>query len=168
MIELTEQQAAAWLASINAQETDFGRNPNMSVAHDGGIVGLVQMQPGNWAIFAPPGGNPFDPHDALIAAARFLCAHGAAQDIRGAPVHARAALQANEGTEFTQDDPSEETLWTKASWFRAAVVRAAARATRPNHAEKSHVLPGRLAAAAAALSGLPSKWRNRSNGFRDL
>ncbi len=72
------------LAGVEKVETDFGRNPNMSVAHDGGIVGLVQMQPGNWAIFAPPGGNPFDPHDALIAAARFLCAHGAAQDIRGA------------------------------------------------------------------------------------
>jgi len=42
------------------------------------------MQPGNWAIFAPPGGNPFDPHDALLAAAKFLCAHGADTDIRGA------------------------------------------------------------------------------------
>jgi hypothetical protein len=72
------------LAGIEKQESDFGRNPNMFVAHDGGIVGLVQMQPGNWAIFAPPGGNPFDPGDALTAAARFLCAHGAAQDIRGA------------------------------------------------------------------------------------
>jgi hypothetical protein len=56
----------------------------MYMPHDGGIVGLVQMQPGNWAVFAPPGSNPFDSHDALTAAARFLCAHGAAQDIRGA------------------------------------------------------------------------------------
>ena len=56
----------------------------MSTPHDGGIVGLVQMQPGNWALFAPPGGNPFDQHDALSAAAKFLCAHGAASDIRGA------------------------------------------------------------------------------------
>jgi cell wall-associated NlpC family hydrolase len=72
------------LAGIEKQESDFGRNPNMTVPHDGGIVGLVQMQPGNWAVFAPPGGNPFDPSDALTAAARFLCAHGAAQDLRGA------------------------------------------------------------------------------------
>ena len=42
------------------------------------------MQPGNWAIFAPPGGNPFAPQDALPAAAKFLCAHGAGTDIRGA------------------------------------------------------------------------------------
>jgi cell wall-associated NlpC family hydrolase len=89
---LLQQAAAAsgcgldWsiLAGIEKQESDFGQNPNMRVPHDGGIVGLVQMQPGNWAIFAPPGGNPFDPGDALTAAARFLCAHGAAQDLRGA------------------------------------------------------------------------------------
>jgi cell wall-associated NlpC family hydrolase len=71
-------------AGIEKQESDFGRNPAMFTPHDGGIVGLVQMQPGNWAVFAPPGGNPFDPGDALTAAARFLCAHGAAQDLRGA------------------------------------------------------------------------------------
>ena len=87
------QQAAAasgcgldWsiLAGLEKEETDFGRNPAMLTPHDGGIVGLVQMQPGNWAMFAPPGGNPFDQHDALSAAAKFLCAHGAASDIRGA------------------------------------------------------------------------------------
>src|SRR5919201_5522068 len=90
---LLMQQAAAasgcgldWsiLAGLEKEETDFGRNPAMYTPHDGGIVGLVQMQPGNWAVFAPSGGNPFDPHDALFAAARFLCAHGAAQDIRAA------------------------------------------------------------------------------------
>jgi cell wall-associated NlpC family hydrolase len=72
------------LAGLEKEETDFGRNQQMYMPHDGGIVGLVQMQPGNWAVFAPPGSNPFDSHDALTAAARFLCAHGAAQDIRGA------------------------------------------------------------------------------------
>lgn len=72
------------LAGLEKVETDFGRNPAMSTPHDGGIVGLVQMQPGNWAVFAPPGGNPFDQHDALSAAAKYLCAHGAATDIRGA------------------------------------------------------------------------------------
>jgi len=90
---LLMQQAAAasgcgldWsiLAGLETEETDFGRNPAMSTPHDGGIVGLVQMQPGNWAVFARPGGNPFDQHDALTAAAKFLCAHGAARDIRGA------------------------------------------------------------------------------------
>ena len=90
---LLMQQAAAtsgcgldWsiLAGLEKEESDFGRNPRMYTPHDGGIIGLVQMQPGNWAIFAPPGGNPFDPHDALTAAAKFLCAHGAARDLRGA------------------------------------------------------------------------------------
>jgi len=90
---LLMQQAAAasgcgldWsiLAGLEKEETEFGRNPAMSTPHDGGIVGLVQMQPGNWAIFAPPGGNPFDQHDALTAAAKYLCAHGAATDIRRA------------------------------------------------------------------------------------
>jgi NlpC/P60 family len=90
---LLMQQAAAasgcgldWsiLAGLEKEETDFGRNPRMFEPHDGGIVGLVQMQPGNWALFAPPGGNPFDQHDALNAAAKFLCAQGAASDIRSA------------------------------------------------------------------------------------
>ncbi len=90
---LLMQQAAAssgcgldWsvLAGLEKVESDFGRNPRMYTPHDGGIVGLVQMQPGNWAVFAPPGGNPFDPQDALSAAAKYLCAHGAAQDIRRA------------------------------------------------------------------------------------
>jgi hypothetical protein len=90
---LQMQQAAAasgcgldWsiVAGLEKEETDFGRNPAMWKPHDGGIVGLVQMQPGNWAIFAPPGGNPFDQHDALTAAAKYLCAHGAATDIRRA------------------------------------------------------------------------------------
>jgi hypothetical protein len=90
---LLMQQAAAtsgcgldWsiLAGLEKEESDFGRDPKMYAPHDGGIVGLVQMQPGNWAIFAPPGGNPFEPHDALTAAARFLCVHGAGRDLRGA------------------------------------------------------------------------------------
>ena len=72
------------LAGLEKEETDFGRNPDMYVAHNGGIVGIVQMQPGNWAIFAPPGGDPFNQQDALTAAARYLCANGAGQDIRAA------------------------------------------------------------------------------------
>src|SRR5207245_9385686 len=58
------------LAGLEKEETDFGRHPGMLAPHDGCIVGLVQMQPGNWALFAPPGGNPFDQHDALSAAAK--------------------------------------------------------------------------------------------------
>src|ERR671932_2876626 len=72
------------LAGLEKVETDVGRNPRMYTPHDGGIVGLVQMQPGNWTIFARPGGNPFDAQDALPAAAKFLCAHGAGHDIRAA------------------------------------------------------------------------------------
>jgi cell wall-associated NlpC family hydrolase len=56
----------------------------MYVPHNGGIVGIVQMQPGNWAVFAPPGGDPFNQHDALTAAARYLCASGAGEDVRAA------------------------------------------------------------------------------------
>jgi hypothetical protein len=72
------------LAGIGKVESDFGRNPGMFEPHDGGIVGVVQMQPGNWAVVAPPGGNPFAPQDAYMAAARYLCAHGATRDIRAA------------------------------------------------------------------------------------
>jgi cell wall-associated NlpC family hydrolase len=72
------------LAGIGKVESDFGRNRAMFEPHDGGIVGIVQMKPGNWAIFGPPDGNPFASKDAYLAAARYLCAHGAAQNIRAA------------------------------------------------------------------------------------
>jgi hypothetical protein len=71
-----------WLASINAQETDFGRNLSTSSA---GAVGWMQFLPATWASYgldanADGSTDPYDPADAIFAAARYLRALGAPHD----------------------------------------------------------------------------------------
>ncbi|MHB1927829.1 MAG: peptidoglycan DD-metalloendopeptidase family protein [Acidimicrobiales bacterium] len=68
------------LAAIGTVESGNGRNDGPSVA---GAVGPMQFLPSTFAAYAlpvPPGGanppNPYDPTDAIYAAARDLCANG--------------------------------------------------------------------------------------------
>ncbi len=83
------QQAAAtcpglsWtvLAAIGTVESDNGRNDGPSSA---GAIGPMQFLPATFAVYdqpVPPGGanppTPYDPTDAVYAAARMLCANGA-------------------------------------------------------------------------------------------
>jgi len=78
------------LAGIGRVETDFGADTRTSSA---GAVGPMQFLPATFAEYAqpvPPGGtappSPYDPVDAVWAAARLLCANGAknGRDIPGA------------------------------------------------------------------------------------
>jgi cell wall-associated NlpC family hydrolase len=69
------------LAGIGEAETGQGRNTQISSA---GAEGPMQFEPATFAQYAnpvPPGGanpsSPFDPTDAIYAAARDLCANGA-------------------------------------------------------------------------------------------
>jgi hypothetical protein len=71
------------LAAINAIETDYGQNLNTSSA---GAVGWMQFEPSTWAKYgvaidghSVP--NPYDPRDAIFAAAKYLAAAGAQQDV---------------------------------------------------------------------------------------
>lgn len=68
------------LAAINSIETDYGRDLSVSSA---GAEGWMQFLPSTWALYGQ-NGNPYDPHDAIFAAARLLRAAGAAQDLRRA------------------------------------------------------------------------------------
>jgi murein DD-endopeptidase MepM/ murein hydrolase activator NlpD len=68
------------LAAINSIETDYGRELAVSSA---GAVGWMQFMPGTWRTYGD-GGNPYDPHDAIFAAARLLHAAGASHDLRAA------------------------------------------------------------------------------------
>jgi hypothetical protein len=68
------------LAAIADTESGFGRNMATSSA---GAIGYGQFLPATWAAYGQ-GGNPYDYHDALPAMARYLCATGAGQDLRGA------------------------------------------------------------------------------------
>jgi Transglycosylase SLT domain len=71
------------LAAINAIETDYGQNLNTSSA---GAVGWMQFEPSTWAKYgvAVDGHsvpNPYDPRDAIFAAAKYLAAAGAREDV---------------------------------------------------------------------------------------
>ncbi len=71
------------LAAINWVETDYGANLNISSA---GAMGWMQFMPGTWqqyGVAADGSGqpNPYNPQDAIFAAARYLAANGAAQNL---------------------------------------------------------------------------------------
>jgi transglycosylase-like protein with SLT domain len=74
---------ASYLASINFIESSFGRNNGPSSA---GAEGPMQFLPGTWANWGQ-GGNIWDPHDAIMAAARYLVHYGAPGNMRQAIWH---------------------------------------------------------------------------------
>ena len=74
------------LAAINEIETDYGRNLNVSSA---GALGWMQFMPATWKQYGTDANrdgrkDPFNPVDAIFAAARYLRAAGADQDLRRA------------------------------------------------------------------------------------
>ena len=74
------------LAAINEIETDYGRNLNVSSA---GAQGWMQFMPASWKAYGVDGNkdglmDPYNPVDAIFAAARYLKAAGADKDIRAA------------------------------------------------------------------------------------
>jgi soluble lytic murein transglycosylase-like protein len=71
--EAQRRSGIAWqtLAAINYVESDFGRLREASVA---GAQGPMQFMPSTWAAYGR--GNVHDPHQAILAAARFLRAAG--------------------------------------------------------------------------------------------
>ena len=71
------------LAAINEIETDYGRNLNVSSA---GAVGWMQFLPSTWKTWGVDGNHdgrkdPYNPVDAIFAAARYLKAAGAAKSL---------------------------------------------------------------------------------------
>jgi hypothetical protein len=82
------QYGVPWevLAAINEIETDYGRNVNVSSA---GATGWMQFMPASWdqyGVDANEDGtkDPYNPVDAIFAAARYLKAAGAEEDLRKA------------------------------------------------------------------------------------
>jgi hypothetical protein len=74
------------LAGINEIETDYGRNLNVSSA---GALGWMQFMPATWKQYGVDANqdgvkDPFNPVDAIFAAARYLKAAGGDTDIRKA------------------------------------------------------------------------------------
>ena len=74
------------LAAINEIETDYGRNLSVSTA---GAVGWMQFLPSTWARYGVDAtgsgyADPYNPVDAIFAAARYLSAAGASKNIADA------------------------------------------------------------------------------------
>lgn len=74
---------ASYLASINFIESNFGRINGPSSA---GAQGPMQFLPSTWTEYGQ-GGNINDPHDAILAAARYLQRNGAPYNMRNAIWH---------------------------------------------------------------------------------
>ncbi|HWC27029.1 MAG TPA: lytic murein transglycosylase, partial [Solirubrobacteraceae bacterium] len=79
------QYGVPWevLAAINEIETDYGRNLNVSSA---GALGWMQFMPASWQAYGVDANedgrkDPYNPVDAIFAAARYLRAAGAASDL---------------------------------------------------------------------------------------
>lgn len=109
------------LAAIGKVETDHVRIPSM--VSSAGAVGPMQFLPATFATYAypvPAGGQrpptPWDPVDAVHAAARLLCANGArnGQDLR------RAVFAYNHSTAYV-----DKVLATAASYAAATPASAA-------------------------------------------
>src|SRR6201999_3430688 len=82
------QYGVPWqiLAAINEIETDYGTDLNVSTA---GAVGWMQFMPETWMQYGVDALNagyadPYNPVDAVFAAARYLRAAGAATNLRQA------------------------------------------------------------------------------------
>ena len=105
MLTLYQQAAATcpglpWtvLAAIGTVESDNGTSTLPGVhsgANSAGAEGPMQFEPATFATYdqpVPPGGanppSPYDPTDAVYAAARDLCANGAANGADSAAVYA--------------------------------------------------------------------------------
>lgn len=82
------QYGVPWqiLAAINEIETDYGSDLSVSSA---GAVGWMQFMPSTWLQYGVDAldagyADPYNPVDAIFAAARYLRAAGAAKDLRKA------------------------------------------------------------------------------------
>jgi membrane-bound lytic murein transglycosylase B len=70
----------SYLASINFIESNFGRVKDNSSA---GAQGPMQFLPSTWTQYGQ-GGDIHDPHDSILAAARYLVRNGAPYNMRNA------------------------------------------------------------------------------------
>src|SRR5438309_10220404 len=79
--EAQQAYGIAWqyFAAINLIETNMGRIQGLSSA---GAQGPMQFMPATWASYGR--GDVNNPHDAILAAGRYLHAHGAPQNMTGA------------------------------------------------------------------------------------
>lgn len=139
------------LAAINYVETGYGRDLAVSSA---GAVGWMQFMPGTWATYGlsvtpngkPAGGspNPWQPSDAIFAAARYLVAAGARRNL------AKAVYAYNHAGWYVQEVLSIAEQITRHG------LKAGSKAERKINAMRT---------MARLLNGLPYIWGGGHSNF---
>ena len=97
----------SYLASINFIESSFGRNNGPSSA---GARGPMQFLPSTWTNYGQ-GGDINNPHDAIMAAARYLVHYGAPGDMRQAIFHYNLDYDYVDAVEFFARAMRADPAW---------------------------------------------------------
>jgi hypothetical protein len=121
------------LAGIGKVESDHGRSPapgvRSGVNRHGCCAGPMQFNlrngpPSTWDAYQRPGDSPYDPADAISAAARKLCADGLADPLDSSP----------DRCPTVRGSPAEHRAlkrYNNACWYVHQVLTLADRYTRP-------------------------------------
>ncbi len=136
------------LAAINEVESDYGRDLNVSSAGAEGWMQFLPVEWRQWGVDAGEAGyiDPYNPADAIFAAARYLAAAGGAAHIRAAVFaynHSQAYVESVMLRAKLLGDMPPEML---------GAVTDLAEARFPVHAA-SHFSDGFAAARAGATAG---------------
>ena len=154
------------LASINKVESNFGRNMGPSSA---GAVGWMQFMPstwGRWGVDANGDGvaDPWNPEDAIYAAARYLAAAGGTQDIaRGVLAYNHAQWYVDEVLQLAHTFGSGGLDTT----FKLDRLQVSLDAARKDVADVNRQLLAALR-VQRALSKQERRWHARADGTQLL
>ncbi len=154
LVEIYKQAQARYdvpwqvLAAINSVETNYGRDLSVSSA---GAEGWMQFMPETWAQWGVDANgdgkkDPYDPRDAIFAAARYLRASGAPQDLR------RAVFAYNHANWYVED------VMRRAQW----IADTAGVPVRGKAGEQIKAMK----AKADELIGLPYVWGGGHGGWQ--
>ncbi|HST32113.1 MAG TPA: lytic murein transglycosylase [Solirubrobacteraceae bacterium] len=136
------------LAAINEVETDYGRDLNVSSA---GAEGWMQFLPSSWESYGVDANgdgfkDPYNPADAIFAAARYLRAAGAAMDVRG------AVFSYNHSQAYVESVMLRAKLLGGTPDQLLGAITGLTEARFPVHA-KSHFSDGFIAAPSGSKAG---------------
>jgi hypothetical protein len=136
------------LAAINEVETDYGRDLSLSSA---GAEGWMQFLPSSWETYGVDANgdgfkDPYNPADAIFAAARYLRAAGAATNVRG------AVFSYNHSQAYVESVMLRAKLLGGTPSELLGAITGLTEARFPVHA-KAHFTDGFLAAPATAAKG---------------
>jgi hypothetical protein len=119
--EAESRYGVAWyvLAAVNFVESRFGRVLGPSAA---GALGPMQFLPATWDAYGE-GGDIMDPRDAIVAAARYLKALGADEDVRAALLsYNRSEAYADAVLTYAWEMKADETAFYAYYYWRVIVA----------------------------------------------